>query len=221
MFTFCVSFIFECLIHYFVEFIQFFKNNVKQKYICDNYKMTMQIICMILISLTFIHQNFCHANIFFIEKLFCVFLSTIISINDFIELLFSKKKNFKKKKCDTQILKCVFDLNTFQFIKHRILSIIITLYQSQKIDKKKINKIIKCYCFVERQNYQLNMIKITTFFNFINYMFVMILHHSFFIYMCINNVILFFGRTDNGVLKSVYKYLIRENKWMIFLKHFA
>ncbi|ETO03313.1 hypothetical protein RFI_34097 [Reticulomyxa filosa] len=35
-------------------------------------------------------------------------------------------------------------------------------------------------------------------------------------YVCINDVILFFGGNDNGLSKSVHKYSIRENKWMTF-----
>ncbi|ETO01055.1 hypothetical protein RFI_36385 [Reticulomyxa filosa] len=35
-------------------------------------------------------------------------------------------------------------------------------------------------------------------------------------YVCINNAILFFGGCGNGVIKSVYKYSIRENKWIAF-----
>ncbi|ETO03154.1 hypothetical protein RFI_34257 [Reticulomyxa filosa] len=81
----------------------------------------------------------------------------------------------------------VFDLNTFQFIKHDILPtndfISYNCFVSKlenvqgqevmKLNQKKINKIIKCCCFVERQDYQLNMMKITTLFNFIKYLFVM------------------------------------------------
>ncbi|ETO02873.1 hypothetical protein RFI_34540 [Reticulomyxa filosa] len=64
--------------------------------------------------------------------------------------------------------------------------------------------------------------KIKTSFNFINYLSVRISNYFFaYAYVCINDVILFFGG-QNGkvgpnriVSKSVHKYLIRENKWMI------
>ncbi|ETO35654.1 hypothetical protein RFI_01408 [Reticulomyxa filosa] len=35
-------------------------------------------------------------------------------------------------------------------------------------------------------------------------------------YVCINDVILFFGGCGNDISKSVYKYSIRENKWVTF-----
>ncbi|ETN97171.1 hypothetical protein RFI_40360, partial [Reticulomyxa filosa] len=35
-------------------------------------------------------------------------------------------------------------------------------------------------------------------------------------YVCINDIILFFGGNGNEVSKSMYKYSIRKNKWMIF-----
>ncbi|ETN99073.1 hypothetical protein RFI_38414, partial [Reticulomyxa filosa] len=39
----------------------------------------------------------------------------------------------------------------------------------------------------------------------------------FYAYVCINDIILFFGGSNgDGVLKSVHKYSIRENKWMKF-----
>ncbi|ETO35197.1 WD repeat-containing protein, partial [Reticulomyxa filosa] len=118
----------------------------------------------------------------------------------------------------------VFDLNTFQFIKHDKLPTRTYIQfhcfvsksenrQGQEIMKtnqKKINKIIKCCCFVSRQVYQLNMMKITTLFNFINYLYA---------YVYINDTILFFGGSNcNGsvVSNSVHKYSIREKKWMTF-----
>ncbi|ETN99575.1 hypothetical protein RFI_37895 [Reticulomyxa filosa] len=35
-------------------------------------------------------------------------------------------------------------------------------------------------------------------------------------YVCINDVVLFFGGNGNRVSKSIHKYSIRENKWMTF-----
>ncbi|ETN97929.1 hypothetical protein RFI_39597, partial [Reticulomyxa filosa] len=51
---------------------------------------------------------------------------------------------------------------------------------------KKNKQIIKCCCFVTRQDYQLNMMKIKTSFNFINYMFVVILHNYINMHMCVS-----------------------------------
>ncbi|ETO32136.1 hypothetical protein RFI_04981, partial [Reticulomyxa filosa] len=57
--------------------------------------------------------------------------------------------------------------------------------EMMKTNQDKIKKFIKCCCFVERQDYQLNMMKITIFFNFINYLFVKVLHNTIVMHMCI------------------------------------
>ncbi|ETO33519.1 hypothetical protein RFI_03581 [Reticulomyxa filosa] len=95
----------------------------------------------------------------------------------------------------------VFNLNIFQFIKH---------------DTLPTNGWIQYHCF----DYQLNMMKITTLFNFINYIFVMILYYLEIMHIYVNDVILFFGESSykNGEYvfsKLVHKYLIQEKKLMI------
>ncbi|ETO02897.1 hypothetical protein RFI_34516 [Reticulomyxa filosa] len=71
---------------------------------------------------------------------------------------------------------------SYHTIENEYRFIIIALYQIQKMGKdkkrlKQIKEIMKCCCFVKRQDYQLNMMKIKILFNFVNYLFVMILHH--------------------------------------------
>ncbi|ETN98283.1 hypothetical protein RFI_39228 [Reticulomyxa filosa] len=78
-----------------------------------------------------------------------------------------------------------FDLNTFQFIKHD------TLPTSDCIDYhcfKRINRIIKYCCFVKGQDYQLNIMKIITLFDFINYLFVKVLHHLMHVHMFVSMI---------------------------------
>ncbi|ETO06667.1 hypothetical protein RFI_30725 [Reticulomyxa filosa] len=128
----------------------------------------------------------------------------------------------------------VFDLNTFQFIKHVILPTrnYIGYHcfvsnskngQEQEIietneeKKKKISEML-LFCQGTRllieyneddntfQCYQLSACKD-------------IASLCRYAYVCINNTILFFGGLnvyDNVVSKSVHKYSIRENKWMTF-----
>ncbi|ETO29517.1 hypothetical protein RFI_07604, partial [Reticulomyxa filosa] len=126
----------------------------------------------------------------------------------------------------------VFDLNTFQFIKHNILP---TNYdigyhcfvsKSKNIQKQEIMKIHK-------QNYQMLLFckktGLSIEYNEDNNTFQF---HKLYVcddiallyrysYVCINDIILFFGgsywkRNYNSVSKSVYKYSIRENKWTTF-----
>ncbi|ETO32464.1 hypothetical protein RFI_04655 [Reticulomyxa filosa] len=114
----------------------------------------------------------------------------------------------------------VFNLNTFQFIRYDILptkrAIIFLVLQEQetmKINGENKKKNYEMLLFVIMKDYQLNMMKITTLFNFINY-----LNYT---YVHVNDFILFFGGygwKDNtyATSKSVHKYSIQENKWITF-----
>ncbi|ETO31626.1 hypothetical protein RFI_05494, partial [Reticulomyxa filosa] len=127
----------------------------------------------------------------------------------------------------------VFDLNIFQFIKH---------------DTLPTNNDIWFHCFVSKsengqvqemtktnqksqQSYQMLLFKektgLSTEYDEDNNTFQFcqlpvcddIAPFYKYAYVCINNVILFFGGCNwngNVVSKSVYKYSIRENKWIIF-----
>ncbi|ETN97783.1 hypothetical protein RFI_39743 [Reticulomyxa filosa] len=125
----------------------------------------------------------------------------------------------------------VFDLNTFQFIKH---------------DKLPTNDYVKFHCFVSKsENGQVQEMTKTNKKNKKNYQMLLfkqdtglsikydeddntfqfqklpicddIAPFNQYAYVCINDVILFFGGYGNGVVsKSVYKYSIRENEWMTF-----
>ncbi|ETO01947.1 hypothetical protein RFI_35493 [Reticulomyxa filosa] len=84
----------------------------------------------------------------------------------------------------------VFNLNTFQFIKHDILPI------------ENYNKI--CYhCFILKSEKTKNKI-----------------YKIYYAYIYINDIILFFGGWNGnmakGVSKLVHKYSIQENKWITF-----
>ncbi|ETO00742.1 hypothetical protein RFI_36698, partial [Reticulomyxa filosa] len=119
----------------------------------------------------------------------------------------------------------VFDLNTFQFIKH---------------DKLPTDALTWHPCFVSRsENGQIQEMMKTNQKNKQNYQMMLFcdrtglsieydednntfqfhqlsVYHDFtfyqYAYVCINDVILFFGGNGNGV----HKYSIRENKWMKF-----
>ncbi|ETO15257.1 hypothetical protein RFI_22107 [Reticulomyxa filosa] len=94
----------------------------------------------------------------------------------------------------------VFNLNTFHFIKYDALPtdssisfhcLILNPENKQEqemmdANNKKNNEIIECFCFVSMQDYQLNMMNITTLFNFANYQFVMILHRSNIVHMYVS-----------------------------------
>ncbi|ETO29612.1 hypothetical protein RFI_07506 [Reticulomyxa filosa] len=117
----------------------------------------------------------------------------------------------------------VFDLNTFQFIKHDILP---------------TDHLILYHCFVSKseneqrqQNYQMLLFckktAISIKYDEGNNTFQFhklpvckdIALFSNCAYVCIGDVILFFGgwNIDNGVVsKSVYKYSFQENKWKTF-----
>ncbi|ETO07559.1 zinc finger protein [Reticulomyxa filosa] len=118
----------------------------------------------------------------------------------------------------------VFDLNTFQFIKHDILP---------------TNFWIQYHCFVSKsemmktnqQNYQMLLFCFETglsieydednnTFQFQKLSVCKDIAPLFsYAYVCINDVILFFGGLNNSkwaVSKSMHKYSIRENKWMTF-----
>ncbi|ETO07643.1 hypothetical protein RFI_29746 [Reticulomyxa filosa] len=117
----------------------------------------------------------------------------------------------------------VFDLNTFQFIKHHYLPINNRILyhcfvsnsengQGQemiKTNKKQINKIIKCCCLNRIQDYQLNMMKKTALFKFIDCLFVMILHHYLDMHMCVL-MMSSYSLVDGMV------YSIQERKWITF-----
>ncbi|ETO03350.1 hypothetical protein RFI_34060, partial [Reticulomyxa filosa] len=125
----------------------------------------------------------------------------------------------------------VFDLNTFQFIKH---------------DQLPTNNNIFYHCFVSKsENGQVQEMIKTNQKNQQNYQMLLFCwktglsieydedNNTFqfhqlpachdtkplfsYAYVCINDIILFFGGHDNKISsKSVHKYSIRENKWMIF-----
>ncbi|ETO16012.1 hypothetical protein RFI_21348 [Reticulomyxa filosa] len=110
----------------------------------------------------------------------------------------------------------VFDLNTFQFIQHDYLPtddhiqyhcFVLNSENGQGI-MKTINKIIKCCYNNTFQFHRLSVCKnIAQFYAYA--------------YVCINDIILFFGgHSWNGkkfvYLKSVHKYSIEEDKWMSF-----
>ncbi|ETO01784.1 hypothetical protein RFI_35655, partial [Reticulomyxa filosa] len=130
--------------------------------------------------------------------------------------------------------KSVFDLNTFQFIKH---------------DKLPANNNEICYrCFVSKsENGQVQEMMKTNQKNKRNYQMLLfsfraglsieydednntfqfqklpacddIASFNYYAYVCINDIILFFGGYGGNVVsKSVHKYSIRENKWMAFRK---
>ncbi|ETO33724.1 G-protein beta WD-40 repeats containing protein [Reticulomyxa filosa] len=131
----------------------------------------------------------------------------------------------------------VFDLNTFQFIKH---------------DTLPTNNAIYCHCFVSKSANEQGQERMNTNEEENKRSYQMLLfcdctglsieynedNNAFqfhqlpvcddiaplfrYAYVCVNGAILFFGGCNDGngtnsvVSKSVYKYLIRENKWMIF-----
>ncbi|ETO09200.1 hypothetical protein RFI_28187, partial [Reticulomyxa filosa] len=121
----------------------------------------------------------------------------------------------------------VFDLNTFQFIKH---------------DTLPTNDVISYHCFISKlegqemmktnqqnqQNYQMLLFcwktGLSIEYDEDNNTFQFrqlpicddIAPFHKYAYVCINDIILFFGGYGNGISKSVHKYSIRENKWMTF-----
>ncbi|ETN98081.1 hypothetical protein RFI_39441 [Reticulomyxa filosa] len=127
----------------------------------------------------------------------------------------------------------VFDLNTFQYIKH---------------DTLPTDSPIWCHCFVSnsenvqgqemmktnKQNYQILLFKcnigLSIEYDEDNNTFQFhqlpvcddIAQFYYYAYVCINDIIFFFGGwngmygTDANVSKSVHKYSIRENKWTTF-----
>ncbi|ETO05944.1 hypothetical protein RFI_31453 [Reticulomyxa filosa] len=127
----------------------------------------------------------------------------------------------------------VFDLNTFQFIKH---------------DRLPINNYVEYHCFVSKSEngqgqeimktnkkkdemllfYRNDGLSIEYDENNNSFRFHRLLvcddiePFAYYAYVRINDIILFFGGWDCGlddesvISKSVYKYSIRENKWMTF-----
>ncbi|ETO01756.1 hypothetical protein RFI_35684, partial [Reticulomyxa filosa] len=120
----------------------------------------------------------------------------------------------------------VFDLNTFQFIKH---------------DTLPTGNYIQDHCFVSnsengqgqemmktnKQNYKMLLfcedtgllIKYNEDNNTFQFHKLSVTSLRSYAYVCINDIILFFGGWNlNVVSQSVHKYSIRENKWMTFQK---
>ncbi|ETN99007.1 hypothetical protein RFI_38481, partial [Reticulomyxa filosa] len=98
----------------------------------------------------------------------------------------------------------VFDLNTFQYIKH---------------DKLPTGNLIYYHCFTglsieyDEYNNTFQFHQLSVYDNIASF--------YQYAYVCINDIILFFGGYGwNGkkwtISKLVYKYSIRENKWMAF-----
>ncbi|ETO36260.1 hypothetical protein RFI_00802 [Reticulomyxa filosa] len=117
----------------------------------------------------------------------------------------------------------VFDLNTFQYIKHTTLPTDNEIYYHCFVSKEmmKTNK-------KNKQNYQMLLfcketglsIEYDEDNNTFQFYQLYVCHDIAplfrYAYVYINNIILFFGGYGNGVSKSVHMYLIQENKWMIF-----
>ncbi|ETO09620.1 caspase-8 [Reticulomyxa filosa] len=120
----------------------------------------------------------------------------------------------------------VFNLNTFQFIKHDNLPInnyikYHCFVSKLKISKQKKNNEMLLFCFEvglsieydeDNNTFQFQQLRVCDdIASFLGYA-----------YVCVNDVILFFGgwngkREANLIVpKSVHKYSIRENKWMTF-----
>ncbi|ETN98787.1 hypothetical protein RFI_38700, partial [Reticulomyxa filosa] len=120
----------------------------------------------------------------------------------------------------------VFDLNTFQFIKHDTLKIDNEIYspcfvstsenEQEMMKGNKKNKNIKMLLFHKKAGLSIRYDETNNNFRyyakevcediapFWNYG-----------YVRINDIILFFGGSSKTVSNSMYKYSIRENKWMI------
>ncbi|ETO23797.1 hypothetical protein RFI_13377, partial [Reticulomyxa filosa] len=116
----------------------------------------------------------------------------------------------------------IFDLNTLQYINHSTLPIDNDIHYhcfvlSKKEKNKDVNKMLLFFKNTglsiiyneKKNNFQFDNIRVcTTIKSFFSYG-----------YVCINDVILFFGGDDDlesRALKDVYKYSIKQNKWMKF-----
>ncbi|ETO15678.1 hypothetical protein RFI_21686, partial [Reticulomyxa filosa] len=131
----------------------------------------------------------------------------------------------------------VFDLNTFRFIKHDTLPTNNNLISFHcfvsKSENKQEQEMMKTNEGKNKQNYQMLLfckktglsIEYDEDNNTFQFHQIPVCHDmksfNFYAYVCINDVILFFGGSNGNlfgtvVSKSVRKYSIRENKWMIF-----
>ncbi|ETN99687.1 hypothetical protein RFI_37783 [Reticulomyxa filosa] len=119
----------------------------------------------------------------------------------------------------------VFDLNTFQFIKHDTLpaknyiEYHCFVSKSENEQKNKQNYQMLLFCKKAGLSIEYDEDKNTFQFRQIHvYKDITRLRYA---YVCINDVILFFGgyswiNNELIISKSVHKYSIRENKWMTF-----
>ncbi|ETO34797.1 hypothetical protein RFI_02290 [Reticulomyxa filosa] len=120
----------------------------------------------------------------------------------------------------------VFDLNTFQFIQHSILptdnNILYHCFVSN-LENEQGQEMIKA----NEGNYQMLLFCDKTGLSIKHEDYSIFQFHQLHVcddiapfnsyaYLCINDVILFFGGYGNDLSKSVHKYSIRENKWMTF-----
>ncbi|ETO02961.1 hypothetical protein RFI_34450 [Reticulomyxa filosa] len=121
----------------------------------------------------------------------------------------------------------VFNLNTFQFIKHDTLPIDRAIFYHCFVSKSE-NGQGQEMMKTNKQNYQMMLFcrkaglsieydedNNTFQFHKVPVSKDIALFYAY-AYVCINDVILFFGGYGSGISKSVYKYSIRENKWMTF-----
>ncbi|ETO33303.1 hypothetical protein RFI_03805 [Reticulomyxa filosa] len=128
----------------------------------------------------------------------------------------------------------VFDLNTFQFIKHDTLSSDNYIHfhcfvsNSENVQEQEMIKINEGK---NKQNYQMMLFKLNTGLSIEydedNNTFQFhqipvcddIVSFSHYAYVCINDIILLFGGRNYGnnvTSKLLHKYSIRENKWITF-----
>ncbi|ETO05032.1 hypothetical protein RFI_32365 [Reticulomyxa filosa] len=121
----------------------------------------------------------------------------------------------------------VFDLNTFQFIKHDTLptdNFIQFHCIVSNPEYKQVQEITKINQEKNKQNYQMLLfcrktglsIEYSEDDNAFQFHQLPVCDSPFFCYayVCINDVLFSFGGYDDCVSKSVHKYSIRENKWM-------
>ncbi|ETO27393.1 hypothetical protein RFI_09741 [Reticulomyxa filosa] len=121
----------------------------------------------------------------------------------------------------------IFDLNTFQFINHDYFQInnVISFHcfvsksendeEMMKRNKKKYEMILFCEnaglsIEYDEDNNTFQFYKLLVCYN--------IAPFNEYAYIRVNDIILFFGGWNTGkpISKSVYKYVIQENKWTIF-----
>ncbi|ETO12340.1 hypothetical protein RFI_25037 [Reticulomyxa filosa] len=123
----------------------------------------------------------------------------------------------------------VFDLNTFQFIKHDKLPIDYIQYhcfvsksenregqEMMKTNKQNYQMLLFCYdaglsIEYDEDNSTFQFLQLNVCDDIVPF--------NLYAYVCINDIILFFGgwnHNHNITSKSVHKYSIRENRWMTF-----